>query len=271
MANANLLASQAEAYKFIDKVFEVLTLSSHTILPHFIMSGATGTGKSMLIQHMANKYKLPCLSLNGAQLTPEGMQGASLSRLLQPLTKMKGKGCVVLIDEFDKVFSMHEEKSGVQQELLHMLSSQRVDVIGQFGHYDKVDTSKVLFIFAGAFRNEEHLTPDSLLNMGMEPELLGRVNLHVHVPNVDKEEILKAVDTAVLFTDYQRTMELSDTEVKVAKASVRARILEIWDSSVIGYRVIQRTIHQYFLYEGEYPSEDSTEVTDIDAIDQEFN
>lgn len=266
-----LMATQEKAAEFINKVLEVYSVSSQTILPHFIVSGSTGTGKSMLIQQLAQKFHVRCLSLNGAQLTPEGMQGASLSRLLVPLEKMKGKPCIVLLDEFDKVFSMHDDKAGVQQEILHMLSSGKVDVIGQFGHYNKVDVSKVLFIFAGAFRNETEVTPDFLLDMGMEPELLGRVNLHIHVPNVDRDEIFKAIEVAPLFNDYQKTLELNDKEIKAAKISVRNRIEEIWESSVIGYRVIQRTIHQYFLFDGEYPPEANDNMEDIIVDDKDFN
>lgn len=255
MSNA-ILSSQQAAYDYLMKTFTVYMKSSQTILPHFIMSGSTGTGKSMLIQHMCKKFNVPCLSINGAQLTPEGMQGASLSKLLVPLEKVSKQPSVVLIDEFDKVFAMHAEKAGVQQEILHMISSRRVDVIGQFGHYNKVNLDKVLFIFAGAFSNRETVSPQTLLDIGMEPELLGRVNLHVHVPSIDKEEILKAVDSEPLFEQYQRALGLPDAEIEAAKISVKERILVIWDRSVIGYRVIQRVTHQYFLLDGEYPSED---------------
>lgn len=269
----NLLSSQKAAYDYIHKTLEVYMKSSQTILPHFIMSGSTGTGKSMLIQSVANKYGIPVLSLNGAQITPEGMQGASLSKLLVPLEKVSGRPIVVLIDEFDKVFQMHQEKSGVQQEILHMISSKRVDVIGQFGHYNKVKLDKVLFIFAGAFGNREEVSPEYLLRMGMEPELLGRVNLHVHVPNVDMDEILKAVDKEILFKQYQATLQLSDKDIEAAIISVKERIKEIWERSVIGYRVIQRVTHQYFLLDGNYPDESSEEpeAVDLDDLDSAFN
>jgi len=265
----NLLSSQKAAYDYIHKTLEVYMKSSQTILPHFIMSGSTGTGKSMLVQSLANKFNVPCLSLNGAQLTPEGMQGASLSKLLVPLEKVSGRPVIVLIDEFDKVFQMHQEKSGVQQEILHMISSKKVDVIGQFGHYNKVKLDKVLFIFAGAFGNRDDVSPEYLLRMGMEPELLGRVNLHVHVPNVDMEEILKAVEKEILFQQYKATLQLSDKDIEAAIISVKARIEEIWDRSVIGYRVIQRVIHQYFLLDGVYPDESSDEPDSLEFEDFE--
>lgn len=268
----NLLASQMAAYNYVHKTLEVFMKSSQTILPHFIMSGSTGTGKSMLVEILAKKFNIRCLSLNGAQLTPEGMQGASLSKLLVPLEKVSGKPCIVLLDEFDKVFQMHHEKAGVQQEILHMISTRKVDVIGQFGHYNKVRLDKVLFIFAGAFGNREEVSPEYLLRMGMEPELLGRVNLHVHVPSVDKSEILAAVENDVLFKQYQDALKLSDKDITAAIISVKGRIEEIWDNSVIGYRIIQRVIHQYFLHDGVYPDESVEEPDDLDfKLDEELD
>lgn len=261
----SLLSSQQAAYNYIHKTLSVFMNSSQTVLPHFIMSGSTGTGKSMLVRQLAKQFDIPVLDLNGAQLTPEGYQGASLSKLLVPLAGKKDTPVIVLIDEFDKLFnptagSHTLDKSAVQQELLHIISSKQTKVIADYGHYSTINMSKVLFIFAGAFNNKEHITPNFLASMGMEPELLGRVNLHIHVPNVDITDLLTVAREDELFLEYADALDLTSSEISKAKDSVVQRITETWQTSCIGYRIVQRTIHQYFLLDGIYPVEEEVPV-----------
>ena len=98
---------------------------------------------------------------------------------------MKSKMVVVFVDEFDKLFISSNSNTslaneitvGVQNEFLKVLESPTACVYGDYGKYINIDIGKTLFVFAGAFNNEEHVTLDKLRNFGVKTEFLGRVGL----------------------------------------------------------------------------------------------
>ena len=77
----------------------------------------------------------------------------------------------MFVDEFDKLFISGNSNSslanevtvGVQNEFLKVLESPTTSVYGDYGKYYEVDISRVLFVFAGAFNNEEKITVKILL------------------------------------------------------------------------------------------------------------
>ena len=87
----------------IDKIFEIYKASECEIRPHFILTGASGNGKTLTIQTLAKKNKLAFLEINAAQLTKEGTSGNSLSKALSPLLQIGDKPAIVFVDEFDKL------------------------------------------------------------------------------------------------------------------------------------------------------------------------
>lgn len=267
------IKSQEQALKVIKKIVDNYVKSAGKIRPHFLVSGSSGSGKSWIIEGIANKYGITTLNINAAQLTREGIAGNSLSKSLEPLKKLQGKPVIVFLDEFDKLFngvngSSGDERSGVQAEILHNISSGSTQVIADYGKYAEVNTSNVLFVFAGAFMGEENLSPEKLLRMGMFPELLGRVNIHVGLPTIDCEELVKAMrKDELLYRYFDNNQVLDKDDQEEIKDKIAEQIRINHPKNVIGYRMIQRLIHQYFLFDGVFPVYED-EVAD-DAFEEE--
>lgn len=275
---ASKLESQENAIKFVDKVLSNYMASQGKIRPHFIITGKSGTGKSFILERLCKKHAMAFLNVNGAQLTREGIAGNSLSKSLEPLKKLQGKPAVVLFDEFDKLFigangATGDERSGVQSEVLHIISSGVAQVIADYGHYHEVNTSNVLFIFAGAFMGESNLSPEKLLKMGMYPELLGRVNLHIELPSIECDELIKAMKKDDLLVHYANTYKLTKEQVTDAQDAIADQIRKHFPTNVIGYRLISRLIHQYFLFDGvfpEYLDEEDELGEDLESLQEEL-
>lgn len=276
---ASKLESQESAIKFVDKVLSNYMASQGKIRPHFIISGKSGTGKSFILENLCRKHAMAFLNINGAQLTREGISGNSLSKALEPLKKLQGKPTVVLFDEFDKLFlgangATGDERSGVQSEVLHIISSGVVQVIADYGKYHEVNTKNVLFIFAGAFMGETNLTPEKLLGMGMYPELLGRVNLHIELPSIECDELIKAMKKDDLIVNYANNHKLDKEGIEKAQDAIAEQIRKHFPTNVIGYRLITRLIHQYFLFDGVFPEyilEEGSEMgEDLEALQAEL-
>ena len=256
------LGNQKAPAKFINKVLKSYKNSHGSIRPHLILSGASGSGKGHIIDTLMKKYGFTFININAAQLTREGISGNSLSKCLEPLLRLRGKPVVVLFDEFDKLFlstgdkATGEERSGVQTEILPIISSGKMQVIGDYGHYHEASTRNCLFMFSGAFGGRKSLSPEKLLDMGMLPELLGRENLHMHIPDVDVQELITAAITDPLVVHYLKLTndEENETVIKAAHDSIGAQVAKVAAlGNVIGYRLIHRIIHQYFLLDGKYP------------------
>ena len=256
------LDSQKEPAKFVNKILTSYGKSHGAIRPHLIMSGPSGSGKGHILDTLIKKKKFNFINVNAAQLTREGISGNSLSKCLEPLVRLRGKPTVVLFDEFDKLFvstgdkTTGEERSGVQTEILHIISSGKVEVIGDYGHYQEATTRNCLFLFAGAFGGRKVLSPEKLMSLGMLPELLGRVNLHVHIPEVDPAELVAAALADPLIAEYLKLTgdETNPDAIKAAHDSIGKQVSNVADlGNVIGYRLIHRVIHQYFLLDGVYP------------------
>ena len=266
------LASQEHARTTLAKIIDNYSKTQGTIRPHCIISGSSGTGKSYLIEVIARSKGIGFVNVNAAQLTREGISGNSLSKALEPLKQFQNKPVIVFLDEFDKLFNgvnggTGDERSGVQSEILHIISSGTAQLIGDYGHYVEINTHKMLFMFAGAFLGEQDLSPERLLKMGMFPELLGRVNLHVPIPDIPCEELIAAMKKEPLLQSYFNLHNVSDTDKQEeAIDAIADQIRKQYKTSVIGYRLITRLIHQYFIYDGAFPH--YTSIAEAEALDE---
>jgi len=252
----NLIIGQDVLIEETSKILEIFKTSECTIRPHFILTGPSGSGKSVTIKSIAERNELGFLEINAAQLTKEGTSGNSLSKALSPLSVSGGKPTIVFIDEFDKLFisgnsndsQAHESTTGVQNEFLKVLESNNTSVFGDYGKYINISIKNVLFVFAGAFNGEEDITIDRLREIGLKTEFLGRVGLVYNTKPLTLDDLYQIVDNSPLLTTYISLFENADRE-KVSY-ELKDYLQKNYEMNTLGARLINTMIHQYFIKGG---------------------
>ena len=180
---------------------------------------------------------------------------------------MKAKKIVVFVDEFDKLFISTNSNSslanevtvGVQNEFLKVLESESTAVYGDYGKYVDADVSKVLFVFAGAFNNDEKITLDKLRNFGVKTEFLGRVGLIYNTKRLTLEDLYVILENSDLLDTYMKIF--SDVRREDVVIKIKDFLIQNYNNNTIGARIINTLINQYFIKGGELGIEDVEEVT----------
>lgn len=235
------------------KIFTIFQASEAEIRPHFFLTGPSGSGKTHTIEHLAEEFDLDMFEINAAQLTKEGTSGNSLSKALTPLINKGGRPVICLVDEFDKLFISgnsndslaHETTNGVQNEFLKVLESRTASVYGDYGKYLDVECKNVLFVFAGAFNNEEDIDLDRLRNFGIKTEFLGRVGLTYSLPRMTLEQMKTILKKSRLLHTYLALF--SDVEQDQVTQDIMQAVEQHFEKNTIGVRVLNTLIHQYFI------------------------
>lgn len=239
----------------IQNIFRIFGTSEGEIRPHFILTGPSGSGKSHTIQTVADSFDPPYFEINAASLTKEGISGNSLSKALTPMLNFGNMPTVCFVDEFDKLFisgnsnssAAHESTNGVQNEFLKVLEGT-ASVFGDYGKYINVSTSKVLFIFAGAFNGEENISIDRLRELGLKTEFLGRVGLTFAMEKVSLAQMEMILNSSKVLTNYLALFP------DVKKVKVTGEIMEVvkenFEKNTLGVRLLNTLIHQYFINGG---------------------
>lgn len=267
MKQNNNIIGQATLTNEIGRILDIFIASEGKIRPHFILTGESGSGKSFTIKSLCRQKDIGCLEINAAQITKEGTSGNSLSKALSPLMNMKAKKVVVFVDEFDKLFISTNSNSsvanevtvGVQNEFLKVLESESTAVYGDYGKYVDADVSRVLFVFAGAFNNEEKITLDKLRNFGVKTEFLGRVGLIYNTKRLTIEDLYVILENSELLDTYMKIF--SDVRREDVIAKIKDFLIQNYNNNTIGARIINTLINQYFIKGGELGIEDVEEVT----------
>ena len=250
------IIGQTTLTKEVSKIFNIFKASDCQIKPHFILTGASGTGKSFTIKTLTKQFDLGFIEINAAQLTKEGTSGNSLSKALSPLMQSGGKPTICFVDEFDKLFlsgnsndsAAHESTTGVQNEFLKVLESDTASVFGDYGKYINISINNVLFVFAGAFNGEENLDLDRLREIGLKTEFLGRVGLVYNTESFTLESMYKIIDNSELLNYYCALF--SDVDKEQIVYELKAHIKKQFEMNTLGARLINTMIHQYFIKGG---------------------
>lgn len=242
-----------QVFNSIERILQVFAKSKGTIKPHFILTGPTGSSKTYTVETLCDTLGINLINVNSAQLTVEGVAGNSVSKSLAQLKESNGRPTVVLFDEFDKLLNLGEGSNSisdditvnVQNEILKVLEGGTTEVFGNYGKYDKVSCDKVLYIFAGAFGGKEITGLPSFLEFGVKPELLGRIGLHYHLDRITLEEMQELLNKSDLLRKYTDLMSGADPED--ALDTIREELNVQYDNNILGVRLINTLVHQYFI------------------------
>lgn len=247
---------QQELYARLDRIVEIFKASNCEIRPHFILTGSSGSGKSFLVESLAENKQIGYMRINAAALTKEGTSGNSLSKALSPLLQFAGKPVICFVDEFDKLFISgnsnshlaHEATNGVQNEFLTVLENEVSAVYGDYGKYQDAQTGNVLFIFAGAFNGEEDISLDRLQELGIKTEFLGRVGLVFNTKKLSLESLFSILEHSPLLENYCELFE--DIKKIDVIDSIKDELTAAYENNTLGVRMINNLIHQYFIHGG---------------------
>ena len=199
------------------------------------LDGPTGTGKTAIIREITDKLDIPFVSTSIMNYSSTGYVGDNLTDNLSKLLKSsngnleKAQRGIIVFDEFDKIaYNQNgglEMKRAIQQQLLDFLGGGKYDIDISNSIFDRrkveFDTSKLTFICLGAltelrnqktenkhylgFGNENtnkivsyKITPQDLINIGLERELVGRINTYLHTEEYAKENLLNILKKSTI-------------------------------------------------------------------------
>ncbi len=238
-----------------------------------LLLARTGCGKSHLIKSLADVAGLNVFTIDSSALSPEGYKGTTLSQLFSMAKQNctdeeKFNSSIVIIDEFCKMKFRSGETSNPQFNLLQVIEGKGIaSDIGQ-SRTEFIDTSKMLFIFSGAFdglediiksrikgrntigfvnntiteeENEylKHATLDDVKSYGFNGELLGRIGAIHYIPPLSKEDftkLLKAPKGSYL-EKYSQLFKISNVKLNIDENACE-KIAEISTALGTGARAV---------------------------------
>ena len=191
------------------------------------LDGPTGTGKTAITRDITEKLGLPFVSTSATNYSSVGYVGGDITDILRELYKKsnnnlkKAERGIVVLDEFDKIASADNNglvmRKAVQQQLLDFMGGGKYSVMTGNSLLDmgevEFDTSKLTFIclgaltdlrskktskkqpigFAQTYQSQEGLdytiTPEDLIDIGLERELVGRFNTYLHTKEYSREDL----------------------------------------------------------------------------------
>lgn len=194
---------------------------------HVLLVGASGTGKTYLVETLTKVCKLPLIKLNATQLTPVGNKDGDNIRQIVKLINDKATELfeaklafstdgardriIVYVDEIDKLAKSFESSGNwnkqIQSTLLALIEGKEPGL------------DSVSFIFSGAFEGMQEDTPtkhdigffsstsekDSerdwdreLVKYGLMPELVGRISRVVSLDTLTLDDYKDILRTKII-------------------------------------------------------------------------
>lgn len=171
-------------YKRIGRSLGSATIPKSNIL----MQGATGSGKTYLLQNLAKYLDVPFYIADVSRITEAGYKGDDIECILTGLYQaadgdiQKAEKGIVFLDEFDKLSSRYGHGSdgssvgeGVQRQILKMIEGCTMEIQKRGnrkqGETVTIDTNNILFICGGAFvgiKDKDKTVKENVRTVGFE-------------------------------------------------------------------------------------------------------
>lgn len=209
---------------------------------HILLLGPTGSGKSHMVESLAETLKIPAIFVDATSLTEAGYRGREIDSMFEELIQAAGgdvsraESGIIFIDEIDKIRTRQGTErdirgEGVQYSLLkildggdRVLSSEGVSRSSQ-NRVRTISTRGIQFIFAGAFSfvdgGADAIASDSriLTRHGFIPELLGRLSIIISLGQFDRRSVAELIQQRFgeLMSDYDLMFRRSGYEIEISQ------------------------------------------------------
>ena len=211
-------------YNIINNILIALNNGDFSSRSIIFLDGSTGTGKTAITNAISSGLNIPFVATSVTNYSATGYVGGNITDTLVSLYNSshgdlnKAENGIIVFDEFDKLATLGtnlEMKKAVQQQLLDFLGGGKYLIKpNQNEKSIEFDTSKITFVCLGALSklrdelsntpnpigfervfastpNSYEITPDDLVSIGLERELVGRFNTYLHTLDYTKEDLYK--------------------------------------------------------------------------------
>lgn len=204
---------QNELFRLVSSHYLLRSISFRNQAEAILVHGSSSSGKTYTVNTVLKQLNIPYINIDIKQYSEVGYQGKNVDNMLQEFAKSlaydkeKIYSGAIVIDEFDKIKSdnnSHELGNrdvsglGVQSSLLKILDGIEVTIPTGNSMRSvrdiKIDTSKILYIFIGAFAwipNDAN-SPQFLKLIkehGFLPELINRLSSTIYIKNPSIEDL----------------------------------------------------------------------------------
>lgn len=238
----------SSVYKFVLKLYArdygIWFDNSTSIL----LLGDTGCGKTYLAKEISKLLDMCFVEINAKGIAQEGgWSGKNFPELLAENISQHVNGAVIFVDEFDKLCWTNSSVSNgdvnlhIQSNFLKYLDGFTIKHSDRIGGKLNLDTTKCLFIFAGAFsdmqdkrttigfngiRKDDELR-EALIKYGMLPELLGRMQSICELNSLTEETYRSIIENEhFIYRKYVQILHRIGIDLDLEKENIIAAALK---------------------------------------------